>query len=82
METHSELIDRLGGMREVARKLGHTNHTTVQGWIIRDNIPPEHWSAIIAIDDRPEGEKATLESLTAGVKPRRRTEHASNAEAA
>ena len=73
METHSELIDRLGGMREVARKLGHTNHTTVQGWIVRDNIPPEHWPAIVEMEPN-EGERATVEGLAASVKPRRRAE--------
>jgi DNA-binding transcriptional regulator YdaS (Cro superfamily) len=47
METHSEIIARLGGIREVARLLGHENHTTVQGWSERNKIPVEHWPSLI-----------------------------------
>lgn len=37
--TDAELIRSRGGIRPVARKLGHRNHTTVQGWFERDRIP-------------------------------------------
>lgn len=37
--TDAEIIKRLGGIRPVARKLGHRNHTTVQGWLERNRIP-------------------------------------------
>jgi hypothetical protein len=46
METHGQIIRRLG-IREVARALGHSNHTTVQGWRDRDNIPVEHWADVV-----------------------------------
>lgn len=49
METHREIIGRLGGIREVARLLKHSNHTTVQGWCDRNTIPMEHWPALIQI---------------------------------
>src|SRR3546814_5190472 len=35
-----EIIRQRGGIRPLARKLGHRNHTTVQGWWVRDRIPP------------------------------------------
>ena len=46
MKSHREVIDRFGGIREMARKLGHTNHTTVQGWYEREKIPVERWPQI------------------------------------
>src|SRR3546814_3700752 len=39
-----EIIRQRGGIRPLARKLGHRNHTTVQGWWVRDRIPPRHRS--------------------------------------
>lgn len=51
METHREIIDRLGGIRKVAKMLGHTNHTTVQGWYERDRIPVERWGELIQCDE-------------------------------
>ncbi|WP_443029606.1 carph-isopro domain-containing protein [Sphingomonas sp. TX0522] len=39
---HAELIRQHGGIRPLARALGHKNHTTVQGWLERNNIPPAH----------------------------------------
>jgi len=47
MESHSQIISRLGGIRKVARMLGHTSHTTVQGWSSRNSIPIEHWSTLV-----------------------------------
>ena len=46
MDTHRDLITLLGGIRETARKLGHNNHTTVQGWWDRSRIPFDHWSQL------------------------------------
>ncbi len=51
METHREIIDRLGGIREVARMLGHANHTTVQGWHERNSIPVNRWAEVIQAAD-------------------------------
>ena len=47
METHSQIIARLGGIRKLASALGHTNHTTVQGWHDRNNIPVDRWGEVI-----------------------------------
>lgn len=47
--TDAELIRDRGGIRPVARKLGHRNHTTVQGWWERNRIPEEHRLAVLAL---------------------------------
>ena len=47
--TDAQIIDARGGIRPVARKLGHRNHTTVQGWRDRSRIPLEHVSAVLAL---------------------------------
>ena len=44
---HRTIIARLGGIRGLARKLGHAHHTTVQGWNERNQIPLDRWSEII-----------------------------------
>lgn len=54
MEHHDDLIASRGGIRPLARKLGHRNHTTVQGWWERKRIPDEHMPAVLAIDPDPE----------------------------
>lgn len=48
--TDAEIIRERGGIRAVARKLGHTNHTTVQGWVERNRIPDRHRAAVMALD--------------------------------
>ncbi|MGN7930279.1 carph-isopro domain-containing protein [Sphingopyxis sp. 22461] len=50
--TDIEILKQLGGIRPAARKLGHRNHTTVQGWWDRNRIPP---------DRRPEVERVLAE---------------------
>lgn len=53
---HVELIAKAGGIRPLARKLGHRNHTTVQGWAERKTIPAEHLPRVerlAAPDPRP-----------------------------
>jgi hypothetical protein len=46
MEAHRNVIARFGGIREMARKLEHANHTTVQGWYDRSKIPVERWNEV------------------------------------
>ena len=50
---HAELISERGGIRPLARALGHKNHTTVQGWWERKTIPAEHIEAVIAVTPLP-----------------------------
>ncbi|WP_406693343.1 carph-isopro domain-containing protein [Sphingomonas cannabina] len=38
-----------GGIRPLARKLEHANHTTVQGWWERNRIPSERLAEVEAI---------------------------------
>jgi hypothetical protein len=47
---HRELIRERGGIRPLARALAHKNHTTVQGWWERRNIPPEQLPAVQAVE--------------------------------
>ena len=49
MITDAEIIRERGGIRPVARKLGHRNHTTVQGWLERNRIPPEQRETVLAL---------------------------------
>lgn len=46
---HQAAITKLGGIRALARKLGHSSHTTVQGWFDRNRIPLERWEEVIAV---------------------------------
>ena len=49
MSSDADLIRERGGIRPVARKLGHRNHTTVQGWLERNRIPDHLREAVIAL---------------------------------
>lgn len=48
MKSHRQVIKDFGGIREMARKLEHSSHTTVQGWWDRDKIPVERWQEVDA----------------------------------
>ncbi|MBO9624139.1 MAG: hypothetical protein J7500_15635 [Sphingomonas sp.] len=58
MSNHAELIRERGGIRPLARALGHKNHTTVQGWWERNNIPEEHLPSVVAIPPVPQRAEA------------------------
>jgi hypothetical protein len=45
---HQSIITDLGGIRPLARKLGHVSHTIVQGWYERNRIPLDRWPEVIA----------------------------------
>jgi hypothetical protein len=62
MRTIKQIIGDLGGMRTVARALGHSNHTTVQGWMERDSVPVQHWSALVQLAQE-QGKELTLREL-------------------
>jgi len=58
MSDHVELIRQRGGIRPLARALGHRNHTTVQGWWERENIPAEQLPAVQAVPPVPQSQVA------------------------
>ena len=41
------VISSFGGIRPMARTLGHANHTTVQGWKRRGLIPAHQQASVI-----------------------------------
>ena len=49
MHDHVQLIRDRGGIRPLARSLGHKNHTTVQGWWERGKIPDDQLRAVLAV---------------------------------
>ncbi|WP_155738123.1 carph-isopro domain-containing protein [Sphingobium yanoikuyae] len=53
MADHRTIIRDLGGIRGLARRLGHKHHTTVQGWWERNNIPTERMEEVLAAASRP-----------------------------
>ena len=46
---HSEIIDRLGGIRPLATALGHKHHTKVQKWRSRNSIPLKYIGNLLAV---------------------------------
>ncbi|GEM_PF-2394481 len=45
---HQTIITDLGGIRALARKLGHNSHTTVQAWFDRNRIPLDRWEEVLS----------------------------------
>lgn len=54
--TAREIIDRFGGIRPLATRLGHQNHTTVQGWWERDLIPAQRQAEVLDAASKAEVE--------------------------
>ena len=50
---HRALIAKLGGPPNIAAKLG-IESINVRQWRSRNRVPPEHWSALIDMADRPD----------------------------
>lgn len=46
MSQANRIISKFGGVGSLARALGHTNPTTVQGWAERGYIPPRQHNAV------------------------------------
>lgn len=46
------VIHKFGGVRPLAGKLGHRNHTTVQGWWVRDVIPAQRQLEILELAEK------------------------------
>ena len=51
MDSAIDIIRNRGGIRPVARKLGHRNHTTVQGWWERNQIPEARRAEVLALPE-------------------------------
>lgn len=49
MTSPQQIITERGGIRPLARSLGHKNHTTVQGWWERNSIPDHHMAGVLAV---------------------------------
>lgn len=47
--TMDDLIDRLGGVAEMATKLGHNHETTVRYWKSREGIPKWRVAEVAAL---------------------------------
>jgi hypothetical protein len=47
MEPADLVIRRFGSQRKLAAALGHTNHTTVQGWKASGRIPAQQQVAVL-----------------------------------
>ena len=48
MSQADHVIETFGGIRAMARTLGHKNPTTVQGWKERGFIPARHQTEVLA----------------------------------
>lgn len=44
---HGEIINLFGGIRPLARALGHKNATTVQAWAEKGKIPTWRWHEVL-----------------------------------
>lgn len=65
--TTQDIIRELGGIRGLAAKLGHTNHTTVQGWWDRGVIPARQQGVVLELAER-EGKPIDPRDLIASAK--------------
>jgi hypothetical protein len=65
MANHREIIRSLGGIRPLARALGHRNHTTVQGWYERGSIPTDRLNEVLAAAAKPKIAQDTAEPARA-----------------
>lgn len=61
-----DVISQFGGIRPLARALGHRTHTTVQGWWLRGSIPARQQAYVLAAA-RSSGIPIRAEDLIAGV---------------
>jgi hypothetical protein len=58
------IISRFGGIRAMARTLGHANQSTVQGWWVRNTVPSKRISEVLATS-RDRGMVLNLEEFFA-----------------
>jgi hypothetical protein len=69
MDSHSEIIDHLGGGTAVAEGLAAAGHEAdremVYKWHKRDRIPQEWWSPLVELARTKKKRGVTLERLSA-----------------
>ena len=52
MSQAEKIIAKFGGVRPLARALGHNNPSTVQGWTRRGYVPAWHQRAVLQAAQR------------------------------
>lgn len=62
MSKISDIIDELGGSREVSRALGHKNPSTVQGWKSRESVPQWQMTHLLDLAES-KGKSITADDL-------------------
>ena len=80
MESHSDVIENLGGYLKLADALGLPKGT-VSAMKSRNSIPPEHWPAVASEAQKQGSSKITVEMLAELRSPRQKRAPASTPEA-
>ena len=63
------IVARFGGIRSLARVLGHRNPTTVQGWVVRGYIPARRQQEVLEASRTAGVALLPSDFFTSGVAP-------------
>ena len=63
------IVARFGGIRSLARVLGHRNPTTVQGWVVRGYIPARRQQEVLEAAHTAGVALSPADFFTSGVAP-------------
>ena len=63
------IVARFGGIRSLARVLGHRNPTTVQGWVVRGYIPARRQQEVLVAARTAGVALSPVDFFTSGVAP-------------
>jgi hypothetical protein len=69
MQTHSDIIDALGGAHDLARHLD-LKPVTARAWAMRGNIPAAYWPAVERVAAE-KGKSVDINLLAQTQKPRK-----------